>query len=314
MEIFTLDNVLSQMQADLRAEFVARELIESEQTDTNLVLILPEGSFKRSIGKDISSLTTDSDNEKPVIKIHTTREGITDMLPPGIIHQPTINRQERSTEIMIEDIDIYESEFSNARNFLSPFDIEFGKKRIFLETSEHQSVTNMYSYYGDDLFDYLWHDLRLDLNSKQKAELLKLTIYAHQINGDLQACEKAMSRLLNQNVIIEQGSFPQEISDKFGSLKNLGESLLGVDWILSDHQIGFDNCLNIVIGLVSDNELMNFRYHPDQGKSYRLLEFLCDLLLPTEISWKMTLVAQNGHFKITKTLETATLGYSTVLE
>jgi len=312
MEIFKLDTTLLKMTTDLRAEVVARELIESKQTDVNNVLIVPEGAFKRSSSKDVCSLTADSDDDKAILKIHATREGISDMLPPGIIHQPTINRQERSTEVMLEDIDIYESEFSNARTFFLPFDIEFGKKRIFLETLEHNSVTDMYSYYGDDLFDYLWYDLKLELNSNQKTELLKLTIQAHKIIGDLKHCEKAMSRLLNQNVIIEKGCFPLEMPNEF-NIQNLGESLLGVNWVLLEDYVACE-CLNIVIGPVADNELMNFRNHQDMGKGFRLLEFLCDLLLPVEVPWKMTLIAQAGHFRISKTQETATLGYTTVLE
>ncbi|MPR36074.1 hypothetical protein [Salmonirosea aquatica] len=60
-------------------------------------------------------------------------------------------------------------------------------------------------------------------------------------------------------------------------------------------------------------DMTHYRQHLPLGRNYRLLSFLCDLLLPVEISWVMQLLPGEGEFRINRTREAAVLGYSTIL-
>lgn len=313
--IYELSGSLLEMKADIKAEVIARELLESGDYLSEDMLIIPAGAFKRMSSRDVISLVADSkpdEKENLTVRISTSREGITDMIPPGIMHQPVIAGGERPAEVVVKDMEVYEAEFNQARTFFRPFDIEFGHQRIFLETLEHHSLTDTFNYYGQDLYSFLWPDLKLELSLTQQAALLELTIHAHNIAGDLKASQQAMINILGQPVLIEHGIRTDQNLETLGDLNVLGKSSLGTDWILFEQYLDYDH-VNIIIGPVDDMHLTDFRYHSKTGKSYELLEFLCDLLLPVELSWKMILLAREAHFQINRKKETAILGYSTVL-
>ncbi|MCF0060656.1 hypothetical protein MUK70_15550 [Dyadobacter chenwenxiniae] len=315
MEIYEVAETLLKLKPDLRAETVAREIAEAAIQTPENILLAPVGAFNRSGSRDVTAITDenrDSDLQMPYTKVRMTREGISDMLPPGMIFQPTISRSERSTEVVLEDIDDYETGISQARTFFSPFDIEFGRQRMALEMHEHHSVVNPFAYYHDTLFDYLWPDLDLQLSPEQKEAILELTIHAHLIVGNMQACPVYFEKVLGQKVSFDTSQQKSEHSVGMDFLQPLGKGTLGVDWILHGKYNNPDH-INIRVGPVADSGLYDFRSHEPYGKQYRTLTFLCDLLLPAEISWDMLLIAEKGFFTINKTRETGVLGYSTIL-
>jgi hypothetical protein len=315
MEIYEASETLLTLKTDLRAEAAARELAEAGIVAIENVLLVPGGAFNRSGSRDILSITEenrDSETQLHYAKMRTSREGISDMLPPGIIFQPTINRGERSTEVVLEDIEYYETGISHARTFFSPFDLEFGKQRAALEMHNHHSVTNPFAHYQETLFAYLWPDLDLDFSPEQKEAVLELTIHAHLIVGDFSACKVYFETILGQEITLETGRTTWRKSSDMDFLQPLGSSILGVDWI-SHGQCSDPDYVEILIGPVPDDSLSHFRSHEPKGKNYMILEFLCGLLLPAEMSWNMTLTAEKGFFTINKTRETGILGYSTIL-
>ncbi|KAA0989264.1 hypothetical protein [Dyadobacter aurulentus] len=315
MEIYQIAEKLLELKADLRAETIAREITEAAIHSPENILLTPVGAFNRSGSRDVTAITDEnlnSDLQTPYAKVHMAREGIFDMLPPGMIFQPTISRGERSAEVVLEDIGDYETEINQARTFFSPFDIEFGRQRVAIEMHEHHSVVDPFACYHDTLFNYLWPDLDLELSPEQKEAILELTIHAHLIVGNMQACQVYFERVLGQKVAFETNSQKTNQSIEIDFLQPLGKSILGVEWILHGSYHDPDH-IDIRIGPVADSELYHFRSDEPFGKHYRILIFLCGLLLPAEISWKMLLIAEKGFFTINKTRETGVLGYSTIL-
>lgn len=315
MEIYEVAETLLTLKTDLRAETVVREIAEVAIHPSENILLTPIGAFNRSGSRDVTGITDehrDSDFQTPYAKVRMAREGISDMLPPGMIFQPTISRSERSTEVVLEDIDYYESGINQARIFFSPFDIEFGRQRVAMEMHEHHSVVNPFAYYHDTLFDYLWLDLDLQLSPEQKEAILELTIHAHLIVGNMPACQMYFEKVLGQQVAFDKKESKSSHSTDLDFLQPLGKGTLGVDWILHGKYYDPDH-ISIRIGPLADTDLHHFRSHEPAGKHYRILTFLCGLLLPAEISWDMLLIAEKGFFTINKTRETGVLGYSTIL-
>lgn len=315
MELYEVAETLLTLKTDLRAETVAREIAEADIHPSGNILLTPVGAFNRSGSRDVTGITDehrDTDLQTPYAKVRMAREGISDMLPPGMIFQPTISRSERSAEVILEDIDYYESGISQARTFFSPFDIEFGRQRVALEMHEHHSVVNPFAYYHDTLFDYLWPDLDLTLSPDQKEAILELTIHAHLIVGNLPACQMYFEKVLGQQVVFDKNQSKSSHSTDLDFLQPLGKSTLGVDWVLHGKYDDPDH-ISIRIGPVADTDLHHFRSHDPAGQHYRILTFLCGLLLPAEISWDMLLITEKGFFTINKTRDTGILGYSTIL-
>lgn len=314
MEIYELSESLMLVTADLRAEVVARELIEEGISTLQNTLIVPEGPFRRSFSREVTALSEENnfENETAYIKLNTLREGVVDMLPPGIVNQSVISRDERTVEIMVEEAEIHEKEFQNARQFFLPVDIEFGRQRIALEQFEHHSIADTYAYYNHELYSYLWPDLKLELSPSQKATLLELTMNVHHSAGNFHECAFYMEKILGQEIEIRTGTEAGIVHDEIENLPELGLGLLGVNWIPFETYED-DACIKIIVGPVPIDEMALFRHHEPIGKNYRILEFLCELLLPVEISWRMVLVPREGYFQINRGRETAVLGYSTVL-
>lgn len=313
MEVYEISDQLMGLKADLRAEFVARELQEFQDGGGRDIILVPTGAFNRSKARDVNSISEENlEKGNPYVKISTSREGITDMLPAGVVFQPTINRQERSVETVLEEINHYEMGIQQARMFFSPFDIEFGRQRVALESFEHHSIANTLACFNQELFEYLWAGAKLALTPAQKEVILEITMIAHHIVGDLPACQLYFEKVLGQKVSLQSGRVLSGMSNASNGIEPLGQSVLGVDWGLYGQYTDPD-AIRIAIGPVEDSSLMQFRSHAPEGKGYQILKFLCDLLLPADCSWQMHLIAENSHFQINKIRQTGILGYSTIL-
>jgi len=321
IDVHDLSDVLKLVAVDYRAEAVVRELIEEGIGTIENTLIIPEGGFQRPFAREVKELTPGYDYENEArnfIKVNTRREGVTDMIPAGIIFQPDINREERTTEVMLEDAELHDSEYHDARRFFLPFDAEFGRQRLTVEQFEHQSITNTYANYSQELYGLLWPDLDLELTDFQKATLLEITMEAHHLSGNYPACGRHLEKILGHPVLIEFGPMggtsegPPPGVRTLGTYPLLGGGTLGVNWIPFDSHRD-TNCVRIRVGSVPMEDMAHYRQHVPLGRNYRLLAFLCDLLLPVEISWIMQLVPGEGEFRINRTKEAAVLGYSTIL-
>lgn len=321
MDVHDLSEILKLVAVDYRAEAVVRELIEEGVGTLENTLIIPEGGFQRSFAREVKELTQGFDyenEERNFIKVNTRREGVTDMIPAGIIFQPDIDREERTTEVMLEDAELHDSEYRDARSFFLPFDAEFGRQRLTVEQFEHQSITNTYANYSQELYEIVWPDLDLELTDFQKATLLEITMEAHHLSGNYPDCARYLEKILGHPVRLGYKSSDERSEGTpprvgtLGPYPALGGGTLGVNWIPFDsHQD--TNCVRIRVGPVPMKDMVHYRQHLPLGSNYRLLAFLCDLLLPVEISWVMQLVPGEGEFRINRTTEAAVLGYSTIL-
>lgn len=315
MDVYELSELLLVIPVDFRAEVLARELIEEQIAYSDNLVIMPLGPHRRAYSREVESLILEQDYEdvaRNYVKVYAHREGISDMIPPGLIFQPTLNREERTTEVMMEEAELHDSEFQNARTFFLPFDAEFGRQRIFLEQLEHQSITKTYATFSQELYEICWPKLALDLTAFQKASILELTMNAHHLNGEIEECASYMERILGHPVEIVHADEAGRIEVQMDSVPLLGSLLLGVDWTPYASYPDPD-CVKIRIGPVASEEMVDYRMHEPIGKKYRILEFLCDLLFPVEISWTMVLVPGERNFQINRNREAAVLGYSTIL-
>ncbi len=308
MEPYQLEDYLKRLPVDLRAEVVARELKQEPALSGYTVSTRPQGSFGRSIQRDIAHIHFDDAALSGSLQLITCRESLTDMIPPGIIFQPVIDREERTTEIMLESSTTLEEEFQNARLFFTPFDMEIGHQRILLEEVENQALTNTHACFGGLLNERLWPAVSDMLTPGQKALLLELTIQAGRIAGDLEATRQAFEKMLDYPV---QLSPVGRQASAFASGR-LGQVTLGADWI-PFQSLPETHHLKIALGPLPVTELVRFRYDEPVGSHYRLLCFLCDLLLPVEYSWEVQLLPGEGDFQIGKKEGTGILGYSTLL-
>lgn len=296
--------------ADLRAEVVARELEDCDTFAGCDIVPLPQGSFGRAVSRDVGHVEIQHHplTDEPYLILGMSREGFTDMIPPGMIFQPEVSRGERTTGVMLESAELYETEFQHTRQFMAPFDIAMARQRIRLEQTENAAATDPYRYFGNELFYKLWPDTTLEPDERQLAVLLDLTLKASRFAGDFDFCEKALERLLNYSAKI---SYSRSISTKT-EIGSLGDVTLGTDWIPFG-RMPDPMHVEIALGPIPSDRMVDFRYQEPYGKQYQMVRFLCDLLFPVEYSWSLNLVPGEGGFQIGRKNDAGILGYSTIL-
>ncbi len=310
MTVHLVEQYLKNIRADLLAEFVLRELESGEVFADYEMAAVPQGGFGRAVSRDVAGLEIKHHpvTDAAFLTLQTAREGLTDMLPPGMIFQPEMSREERTAEVMLESSELREAEFQYARQFLSPFDIAIAEQRLLIEKSEHCATVNPYLCFAGELLEALWPELPVSLTSPQSALLLELTLNAGCHAGDISFCEEALKRMLGYPVSISvAGGKVREVA-----LAKLGEITLGADWIpfeMMDDPLHLD----IAVGPVPSAGMVDFRYHEPAGSQYRLLGFLCELLLPAEYSWSLRLIPGESGFQIGRKNDAGILGYSTIL-
>lgn len=305
-------DILQFHSADLRAEAVARELIEEGHATLSTVQLLPLGLFKRAYSNDIASLTLDlrpDDFERDLLQLSTHREGLVDMLPAGIIYQPAPREGEQKPEQMIKEAEINEESKKEARLFFLPFDIELGRKRIQLECEEHQALSAPFSYFKDELISLLWSNLPLSLSDYQKEILLQLSIHIHEIVGNLPEIHFYFEKLVAYPVSFKLTSQFFNAPRNTYDILPLGQLQLGSNWIADGHQEEWGyRLLKISVGPVPSSEVPHFIHHGYSGKSYELITFLCQILLPIEWEWTLTVIPEKEEYE----LGTGFLNYTSI--
>ena len=100
------------------ANLLAAELVESG-FDINRLFIWPAGNSRRNFSRDVQSVEWHhlEHAHQSLLCIKTSREGLYDMLPEGLFHQPVPYSSTRSTEEIIDQIRRYKEEEQQARRF-----------------------------------------------------------------------------------------------------------------------------------------------------------------------------------------------------
>ncbi len=307
---YEIGDLLKLLPVDYRAEGVSRELIESGGIRVDHTLLLPVGAFDRSFGHEIElvSLEKAEEGRQDHLEIHIRREGVLDMLPPGLLFQIDATDEERTANRMVRDAERHDTALKQARQFFAPFDAEFGHLRLRLEIFEHQSMGCPLAHYADELIDLLWPGLLMPMTDYQKALLLELSLCLSQVCGSHRACEGYLEKFFGFPVQLE--SHPShELA--LCSAQGLGGASLGVDMIPFE---SFEDHHHVLVrlGPVPGETMMDFRQHEPVGKSYRLLSFLCEILLSAEFSWSLDLIPRETGFRIDSTRNNGILGYTTI--
>lgn len=314
IDVNEISELLRTNPVDIKGAYVARELIDEGLATADDVWIVPEGLFARSFERDVELINDEllPESDESILKIHVVSEGITDMIPPGVIYQPEINREERTSEVMIKEAQNHSNDISDARRFFLPFDVAFRRTHLDLERLENRSLTDTYNYFSKELYTCLWPDLKLDLEAHQRTLFLELSMNLHHAAGDLVVMSYYLENILGYPVHIGQ------YDEKENQLKlnhqetSLGSTMLGFDFMpFSKFRSAYH--YQITIGPIPSADMTQFRHHEPVGSSYRILKFLCDLLIPIEFTWEVELVTQERNFQLNKKKETGVLGYSTVL-
>lgn len=264
---------------DFKAEVIASELLE-QGADPDRVLVLMTGALKRTVSKDvhlIEEFTADYDHRTYTL-IRAVREGLYDMLPQRLFHQPPASRSLTEKEL-VKAIRQREEEERQARRFFLPFESALNFLRTQLALYEYR--LDKRTQYNDlvDIFSPHWPIFQY-LDARQADIFLHLLPIIHEIRDDHRVIEDILQMMLLLPVSIRlQQQVPQHNAHPVFS--TMGDCRLGVDLTTGNAVLdeGMDE-LVVSIGPV-ENKIQK-QFMPG-GKNHAMLQSLLDYLLPVHL-------------------------------
>ena len=210
------------------------------------------------------------------LHIRINREGLYDMLPQGLFHQPIYHkRYDLDKEDLLQEVSIHRQEEFFARKFFQAFEIladETMTDAFLLDIKLNKKIS-----YTDfvDIFRPYWHVLE-KLTSVQSCIFLYILPILHRIRIHREETEKALSILLDVPVTLTNIRLPAKEAERFFTSK-LGECRLGDNSILGDTFDDGEWDLKLTVGSISAKRMVDFI----EGRKDRiLLDILCDMFLP----------------------------------
>jgi len=275
-----LDN--KQSTVDLRAEYLAADLIDHEGSELDSIFMYPISSFKRSSRHDVEEVENVKDDIHDYYVIEVNREGLYDALPQALFHKkPKGKGPSYAAQEMIEDIRRGKDEEAGARRFFKLFEKELNRLRIMIELQERQSLLGFNDTSRYDLFMHIWDNV-----SGQGQSVLNQVFYylkfASNFSGSIDFLKFCLHKLFDIKVTssVEQGTIEN------GTNNLLGQNYLGYNLILSNKDYLRNNILNLELKNIPREDL---RKYMKGGVHFAVLSYMCDYFVPLEYELKIKL-------------------------
>lgn len=303
------------LDTDFKAIAKAAELIENGDFQPDQLCILPIGPQKRAFAKEIGNYNFyySESKRKDCLIIETNQEGMYDMLPEGLFHNPPTGSSGMSEQQMVEDVQFRREEERDARKFFTPFEAELNYLRTILELYENR-LDKKTSY--DDLtmiFRAEWEEFEL-LNREQSIIWMHLLPVIHQKRNDVKFLGQLLSLLFKMPVDVVSKSSTTKLTPIDDGLQfKLGNGVLGINSIIGASFLSSEgDQLIINMGPANMHKLVNFM--PDTTHSH-LIDLAVSYLVPVETEVKVNLINshQNKAGALSNDNDFSYLGYTTYL-
>lgn len=305
-----LNQSLHQMQSDIRLEVVLTELI-TEGISIDDIGVRSNGLYKRSYHRDIEKVEEIEYgiSRKKKLNFFVNREGLYDKLPEDLFHQPLDPENHVDKSRTLLEMKAQEKLEDSSRLFFFPFEQEFYRLRVKLETEERKFIFKTNHELPGVLFSYLW-DLPDFLNSLQKSKLGVIMPVLNQVAGNLAMTAFIMENISGKQINIREGAILQYVMTE---APTLGRAKLGADFILGG--IVAETQSSVTIKIYLDTLEYLTEYMPG-GKALKIIEFLSNLLIPFEkdVTYELDFSRTSGSFNIEKEAPyLGRLNYTTVI-
>lgn len=282
------------LQTDFKAVALAAELIEAGDFEADQIAVLPVGPRKRAFAKEIGDHTfyySDS-KRKDCISIESNQEGLYDMLPEGLFHNPPTGSSGMSEEQMVEDVQLRRAEEKDSRKFFMPFEAELNQLRTMLELYENR--LDKKTTYSDltRIFAAEWKEFEL-FDREQSIIWMHLLPVIHQKRNDVVFLGQLLSVLFKTpvEVLMKQSNIKPKLIDEHMQFK-LGFGALGINSIIGNSFETDEEEIVINIGPTDTHRLLNFM--PGTAHS-RIIDLAVSYLVPVETEVKVNLLASSSN-------------------
>ena len=229
-EISSLIQSVSEISADIRAEVVVGNLLESGCLSENQYIVHKEGQFARTYRRDIlSSEEIDFDFDTvSFLRLNLSRDSIYDTLPQNMVHSIQNDTPGKGVDTMIKEYRQQQEQQKQARAFFQPFENEMFAFGVETEMFESKFLTKLNDTTTADIFYDFWGMSR-DFPPILISKMIKVLPYAHKIVGNIELSVKILSSILKEKVEIQRKGFFKYYDEE--QAITLGDCHLGIDFI-----------------------------------------------------------------------------------
>ncbi len=274
--------LINDLPYDLRAEVALASLFNEEEfVDT--LMISPKGQFKRPFRKDVlkANIVDFTFDDTEFINVEISRDGIYDILPEAIFHNPNTDAKKNSLELMTKEYARQQKEEREARKFFAPFENELYYAKINREKKELDYLLDLNGVKPFEFFYELWGiDKSIPVNLA--AKFFKILPMTYSIVGDIEATQTCLSYLLDEPVQINVKPMITSVESNCGGVLN--GARLGMDMVIGSQYQDYTIFYEILLGPFSNSSLIDYLY---KGKRELFLTIFFDHFLPVEVEYKV---------------------------
>jgi type VI secretion system protein ImpH len=272
---------------DLKVEFILAELMKTSLDPDNTV-IHALGIFKRRYSKDLvrGEIKEYRESKRQFLELSVHRNGLYDLLPNGLFHQPQNRKSNLNPAQAIEEHKYQKQVERESRLFFLPFEQELYRLSLFLEIEERKSIFTTQNVLNNQAFIDFWH-IPDFFNEQQICNLLYILPLAASVVGDKLLTRLCFESILNDHVgIFESAPVRHEVTETGNSILN--NVYLGADFVIENSFSEVAPCLEIHITPSRQEDLIQYL---EGGVKMKMLEFLLGYFTPFENDVRIHLVS-----------------------
>jgi type VI secretion system protein ImpH len=299
---------INKLPFDLKAEVLLAEMITDDLQADEIEVSL-NSVFYRNVHFDIEKVeeTEYVTTKKRRLKFVLNRDGLYDLLPEDLFHQPADPQPLATKEKVLNEMQVQTQREKAARKFFLPYEQEFFRLRIRLEMEERKFMFANSGHVDLDVMAKIWNFPGF-LSAEQKAKLGLLMPVMHRIVGNRGLCSFLATDISGDDVTVSES---YQNHSGFSDNPVLKDAALGIDLILGGQYQSMEPCNTWKIDIRDISSLS--QYLPG-GKKAQLHEYLSNLMIPLENEVNFELdIKQAKEFKIGEEVQTAMLGYETYI-
>ena len=293
---------------DIRAEVLARLLIEKHDLTTEQVLFRPQQYFQRWGRRDVLEVSEEHSYglDKDTVCLDISRESLFDTLPESLFFHPDDNYPDDVYRIK----KLSEQEAA-ARKFLLPFEQLFYWLRLDNECREYTAENKLETWWQYLLADGYTPLSDSLMDAEQRDILTHVLPYLSDIVGNWALTEQWLSIFMKTPIKLLEIPPPQYILPE-DVQKRMGEGVLGQDFVIGNSFSDGIPALKIKIDNLSPDALQDYLI---EGHNRKILEQdLLSLLLPVETPYEIELSLEKEHYEfVLESNGRAILGFTSSL-
>jgi type VI secretion system protein ImpH len=293
---------------DLKLEFILGELIESG-LDPDEVIINALGNFRRRYGKDVAAgeIREYRTNRRQYMNLEINRNGIYDLLPKGLFHQPQNRINNISAAQAIDEYKLQKQIEKDSRLFFLPFEQELYRLLLLLETEERKSIFDIQNVFRSQVFVDFW-SIPDFFGGRQTCALLYVLPLASFIVGNYNLTKLCLESILNDRIEIIE-SAPQNHLVPEDGLAELNKVYLGVNFVIGENFREVASGLDIYIHPTCSDDIISYL---EGGEKLKMLQFMFDYFLPFDCDVN-THIVSDDMFELREELACSRLGINTMI-